>query len=351
MINEVAEIAKLLRLFESSQYNFKPRFELIRDFPVITRDELRRKPMAKGRYSTSTSGSTGEPVTVEKTTWDHIWFVAANIREMRWRGWDFSKDKAVIKPDKKGAKDMDSWGLPPSLFPSQGRQFFFHYATIDEIQAWLESKNPHYLHCAPSIVSQLDLSRVPNLIDVKGTGELGASSYSSEECGVMALQCPHSKDRWHVMENQLVERDEDGGIIVTTMTNPYIRRYKHGDLVDLGACECGRTLQTITAIHGRVRNMYVTRSGGRRWPLIGSRTYHERYGIRRFQAVQTAVGEVELRIVCDPLGDEAEARLREEVASWLEDGPRVTLRYVDGFPSGKFEEFVSEVAGGREDRV
>ena len=72
---------------------------------------------------------------------------------------------------------------------------------------------------------------------------------------------------------------------------------------------------------------------------------------RKAAAVQTAVGEVELRIVCDPLGDEAEARLREEVASWLEDGPRVTLRYVDGFPSGKFEEFVSEVAGGREDRV
>ncbi|NCA15018.1 MAG: hypothetical protein EBS89_13000, partial [Proteobacteria bacterium] len=178
------------------------------------------------------------------------------------------------------------------------------------------------------------------LIDVKGTGELGGTMYSSEECGTIAIQCPDNKQSYHVMENQIVEVDDDGGIIITTLTNPYIRRYKHGDHVELGSCTCGRKLQTITKIHGRVRNMFALPDGSKKWPLIGSRTFHEKYGIEKFKCVQWSYGSVELQIVAPKVDEEA---LKREVRDCLEADVQVAVTYVESFPNYKHEEFVSMV--------
>ena len=75
--------------------------------------------------------------------------------------------------------------------------------------------------------------------------------YSSEECGTIAIQCPDNTNMMHVMENIIVEVETDGSVLITTTTNPYIKRYKHGDNIELGECTCGRTLQTIKKINGR----------------------------------------------------------------------------------------------------
>lgn len=333
------DVEKLLDFFGESQWKHRPDFKYASTLQLMTKETLRNLKMEKGLYVSRTSGSTGEPVTVQKTYLDYIWSMATNIREIRWRKWDVTKSHAAISGNYKET-DLDSWGIPRNIAPVQGKGFLNDNLPISVLQAWLEKKNPHYLSAFPSIVSQLDLSKLTNLIDYKGTGEAGGTMYSCEECGTIAIQCPDNPAVMHVMENLIVEVDNDGCLIITSLTNPYIKRYKMGDYIELGDCHCGRTLQTITTIKGRVRNMFVLPNGDKRWPTIGSKLYYEQFGIKRYKAIQTSLDNIDLYIICERLG-ERENELVALVQQWLDSSIEVTIKYVDDFPNYKFEEFVS----------
>ena len=144
------------------------------------------------------------------------------------------------------------------------------------------------------------------------------------------------------MENQYVERDVDGGLVITTLSNGYIRRYKHGDHIELGTCDCGRGLQTITEVKGRVRNMFVLPNGDKKWTLIGSLNFYNVFGIKRYKAIQRTINELELQIMSEPL-NEKEDELKLLVKEWIDSPIDVIITYVDEFPNYKFEEFVSLV--------
>ena len=339
-MNEIECILNFLDKINKSQWNFKPNFDFIKNFKIMTRQDLQNLKMPKLLYKCKSSGSTGEPVTVEKTYSDYIWYKVSNLRELIWRQWDFSKNMAVIKPNVT-TQDKNSWGMPKNIIKEQGKLFLMNYQPISLIQKWLEEKNPHYIHCLPSIFKQLDLSKITNFIDCKGTGELGASNYSSEECGTIALKCPDNKDVYHVMENQIVEVDSDGGILISTLSNPYIRRYKHGDHVQLGSCHCGRTLQTITKIQGRIRNMFVLPNGDKKWPLIGSLQFGD-FGIKRYKAIQKTIDELELQIIARPLNDR-EQELIKLIQKMLNVPINIKINYVENFETYKHEEFISLV--------
>ena len=230
------------------------------------------------------------------------------------------------------------WVCKDDIKPS----FIIHSKTISELQEWLEEVNPHYIQCLPSILKELNVAKISNFIDWKGTGELGGTMYSTEECGTIAILCPDNPNVYHVMENMYVETDTDGGIIVTSMTNPYIKRYKHGDHIEMGECTCGRTMQAIKEIKGRTRNMFTLPNGDKKWPLLGSHYFFERFGIKRFRAIQTSIDELELEIICEPLG-EKENDVKSLVNTMLESPINVIIRYVETFPNYKFEEFISKV--------
>ena len=308
---------------------------------VMGRRDLRNTKMSQGYYESKTSGSTGEPVVISKSFQDYVWFVASNIRDIRWRKWDVTKTIAHIKTSAT-EQAYNGWGIPRNIEPIQGLTYSNGYKPISELQEWLERVNPHYINCFPSIFKLLDTSKLSNFIDWKGTGEVGGTLYSSEECGVIALTCPDNPKVMHVMENHHVERDDDGGMIISTFTNDYIRRYKHGDHIEFGTCTCGRGLQTLSEIKGRVRNMFVLPNGDKMWPLIGSLNFYTDYGIKRYKAIQHKVDELELQIISDPLGEREES-LKTLVKEWISSPINVTITYVDEFPNYKFEEFVSLV--------
>jgi len=334
------DIKDLLDYLDKSQWKFIPDFLSISGLKVMTRDDLRKIDMIGDMDISRTSGSTGEPVSVGKSYKDYVWYTALSIREFRWLKWDVTKDMAVIKAGNK-TLDVDGWGIPTSIEPIQGRRFATDLKPISELQKWLEEKNPHYIHCLPSVFKQIDTSKISNFIDWKGTGEVGGKAYSSEECGIIALTCPDNPSFYHVMENQIVEVDKDGAMIITTNSNKYIRRYRHGDHIELGRCTCGRSLQTITKIQGRVRNMMILPNGDRKWPLVGSLQY-ESFGIKRFQMIQTKIDELELSIICEPL-NERELDLMEVVRKQIGFDINVIIKYVDDFPNYKFEEFVCAI--------
>ena len=326
---------------DSTQW-MKPKFDpSFLEGKIISREDLRNTKMDKGYYESKTSGSTGEPVNISKTYQDYVWFVASNIRDIRWRKWDVTKNIAHIKTTAT-EQTFNGWGIPKSIEPVQGITYSNNYKPISELQEWLESVNPHYINCFPSIFKLLDTSRISNFIDWKGTGEVGGRLYSSEECGVIALECPDNPKVMHVMENQYVERDVDGAMIITTFTNDYIRRYKHGDHIELGNCDCGRGLQTITEIKGRVRNMFILPNGDKKWPLIGSLDFYNTFGIKKYKVIQRTIDDLELQIMSGPL-NEREEELKLLVKEWINSPINVIITYVDGFPNYKFEEFISLV--------
>jgi phenylacetate-CoA ligase len=324
---------------EKSQWNHFVDFKSLEKYQITTKEDIRSKKMDKGFYTVRTSGSTGEPLILEKTYQDAIWYNAAIAREFTWKGWDTSKNIAALRA---GISEdvVNDWGINRMIFPKQGKRYQNGLLPISELQKWLEKNNPHYIHCLPSVFNQLDVSRISNFIDWKGTGELGGTTYSSEECGIIAIQCPDNSSVMHVMENIIIEVEEDGSAIITSLSNPHIKRYKHGDHLVMGECGCGRTLQTIKKIKGRVRNMLVLPNGDKKWPLIGSLEYYERFGIKRFKAVQTSINDLEIHIISNPLG-EKEADLIQLVKDYIDSPIDVTIRYVNEFPDYKFEEFVS----------
>jgi phenylacetate-CoA ligase len=326
---------------EKSQWNHQPDFKSLEKYPIIKREDIRSVKMDKHFYTVRTSGSTGEPLILEKTYQDAIWHSAATCREFKWKGWDTAKNIAVIRAGIQEAI-ADDWGISKLIFPGQGKRYQIGLSPISELQKWLEKNNPHYIHCLPSIYKQLDTSRISNFIDWKGTGELGGTTYSSEECGVIAIQCPDNPSVMHVTENIIIETDDEGAAIITSLTNPYIKRYKHGDHIVLGECNCGRTLQTISEIRGRVRNMLVLPNGDRKWPLIGSLSYYEKFGIKRFKAIQTSLNNLEIQIISDNLG-EKENDLIKLVKELIGCPIEVNIKYVEDFANYKFEEFVSLV--------
>ena len=336
------DVQKVLKSFEVSQWSHKPNFDLIKNLPIVTREDLRKIKMEPLFYIAKTSGSTGEAVTLQKSYQDYVLYLATNIREIRWRNWDFSKNLAIIKAGSK-KEDKVGWGVPYTLESKQGMTYKIGFEPISVLQKWLEEKNPHYLHCLPSIVKQLDLSKITNLIDVKGTGEKGGTMYSSEECGTIAIQCPDNSEVYHVMENIIVETDEESALIVTALTNPYIRRYKHGDHIELGECNCGRTLQTIKTIHGRVRNMLILPNGDKKWPTFGTRDINETFGIKRFKVIQTTLNDLEVQIIAKKLSPQKTGDLIATILVSVGEPLNVKIKYVKSFPNYKFEEFVSLV--------
>lgn len=88
--------------------------------------------------------------------------------------------------------------------------------------------------------------------------------------------------------------------------------------------------------------MFTLPNGDKKWPLIGSLEYYEKFGIKRFKAIQHSLEDLELQIVSDPLG-EKENDVKSLVIKMLESPINVRISYVDDFSNYKFEEFVSLV--------
>jgi phenylacetate-CoA ligase len=246
---------------------------------------------------------------------------------------------------------------------------------------WLIRRNPHYLLTYPSnlnaLLDQFEKrgSFPPALRQVRTIGEtLSADTrercrqsggievvdmYSSQEVGIIALQCPVS-GLYHVQsESLLVEGLNDDGqpckpgevgrIVITDLHNfatPIIR-YEIRDYAEVGpACPCGRGLQTLARIMGRRRNMVVFPNGERHWPLLGAYRFREVVTIKQYQAIQYALDDIEVKLVVEhPLSSEHEARLTAIIHNALGYAFPLRFSYFDQelpkTQGGKFEEFVS----------
>ena len=276
-------------------------------------------------YETQSSGSTGEPVRVLGTGLTQAYWRALTLRDHLWHRRDLDATLCSIRPHVEGpplpaeGAVRRGWGKATDALGGSGEMALLALGADVGVQAdWLRRHDPEYLLSFPSNLLALAEHglRLPRLREVRTIGEtLPAETserlqaawnvpvtdlYSSQEVGVIAIQCPSGSGLYHVQsESLLVEvLDEQGNacppgaigrVVVSTLHNfamPLLR-YETGDYAEAGApCPCGRGLPTLARIAGRQRNMLVLPNGERRWPLSGFRRYRDIAPIRQYQIVQ-----------------------------------------------------------------
>jgi phenylacetate-CoA ligase len=369
--------------------------EGLRKLPVMSRRELQSAeddifcsmiPQAHAPVNVHcSSGSTGEPVNVRRTAINNLFYQATNLRENLWQQRDFTGTYAVIRanmPD--GIKEMKNWGKPYSWFFKTGPVYLKNVTTdIDEQVEWLRQIDPDYLLTYPNNLTALLQKfeqrglKLPRLREIRSVAETLsdelrdyarkvfnveiADTYSSEEVGTIALQCPVS-GLYHIMSECLIveildEKDNPcwpgqiGRVVVTDLYNfatPLIR-YDLNDYAKVSEdCSCGRGLKTLKRIIGRSRNMVLLPDGRKHWLFFGSARYREIAPIRQRQLIQRSRETIEVRLVVDaPLNMEQKKRFTELMHESL--GYPFELKFVyfdEKIPrskSGKYEEFICEV--------
>jgi phenylacetate-CoA ligase len=308
------------------------------------------------------------------------------LREHLWQRRDFGGTLAVIRANLKGnTRDWPTWGPPASLLFETGPSHALAIATDVARQVeWLRSVDPDYLLVYPTNLSALLDQferrglRLPRLRQIRTIAEtltpairetaqrvFGAGiadTYSSEEVGIIALQCPQS-GVYHVMAESLIVEvlDEQGEacvagqvgrVVVTDLHNfatPLVR-YDLGDYAEMAdPCPCGRGLPALKRIVGRSRNMVRLPDGRSFWPLVGYHRYAEIAPIRQFQLVQRERETIEVRLVsAAPVTAEQEQRLGDIIREGLDFPFQLYFTYfpqeIPRGPGGKFEEFICELA-------
>lgn len=338
------------------------------------------RPVAEG----ASSGSTGEPVKVRRTTINQRDWRAMTMRMHQWYDIGRSARYCVSRARLPGVIKRDTWGLPAALFGPTGPMLAVpNDISIAEQAAAMAAFSPDILLAYPSAIIGLaqHLDHVPEHAfrprQIRTIGETLHPQhraeisrrwgcpildiYSSEETGYISLQCP-SGDLHHVMAETLIvevldvagrpcREGEIGRVVVTDLHNlatPIIR-YAIGDYAEAGGtCPCGRGLPTLRRVMGRERNLIVMPDGSRHWPMTGRDRFREVAPIVQYQMIQHDRERVEVRFVAErAVAASEEAALRALVWGALGYRFELDFSYFDGRlplgPTGKFEEFVCRV--------
>lgn len=369
--------------------------ELWQQWPVLTKAQLRREPLApradvvplahQPAEPLRTSGSTGTPVEVATTAVTRAIWNALTAREHLWQARDPGRRLGVIRHRPRKARDprgedLPSWGSPMAELVRTGPASVIHVGyPIDVLTAWLVRFDPHYLLTYPSIAAALldalpmPDSKPPSLEEVRlfsepldaslearlasAWGVRATDMYSANEVGHIAFRC-REHGRLHVQAESLCVEildgagrpcavGEPGRVVVTALHNfaTPLLRYEIGDIASFGApCPCGRGLPVLERVMGRVRNLVRTPDGRRYWPVALGKL-RELTPVQQAQYVQTHIGTIELRVVASrPLSLPEQAAAVERVREALGYPFEVVISQVAAIergPTGKFEEFLS----------
>lgn len=364
--------------------------DALQDLPPLTRRDLveagdslfcRMIPQDHGGCCRlSTSGSTGEPVTIRWTQRCDLHLFASVLRGQLWHGHQMSGRRAIQRARATQSARRQQWEPPYSLLFKTGPLLLEPpTCPVGELVDRLVEFSPQRLAVFPSalreIIVELERTgrRLPEIQDIRTysetvTSELRAEvrrffgrevvdSYGSIEAGLIATQCPEA-GTYHVVENILldvVDADgrpcapgETGRVLVTHLLNyatPLIR-YQLGDYAEVAEpCPCGRPFASIRRFLGRERNLLLRPDGTRHWPVWGVRRWAAQFAVRQFQFIQTDRRTMTAKMFADrrPTADQESvltAILQDQLGCPFEFRYEWQSEPLPRGAGGKFEEFI-----------
>jgi len=392
------------RLLKNTGWNPRETLvpDLYRNFPVLTRENVNRAgnnlnsvavPKEHGRiHKSTTSGSTGNPVTIYKTGWSAVIWDAITLRDHLWQGREFSGSLGIIRhlPVEKArpphGTSQANWGPPVSPIFDTGKSHALNIrSTTTEQLDWLLMTEPDYLLTFPSAaeaMARLSLKRgvfPSRLKELRTIGETLSPEardvieqswkvrvtdcYSAQETGYLALPSPGATHYLVQAEavyleildehNNPCKAGETGRVVVTPLHNfatPLIRYALDDYAVAGNSSPCGRGLPVLQRVMGRTRNMLVLPDGERRFASMGVKSFNVAHGerIKRYQVIQKSREELLVKLVIDvPYSPGSEDALKKHIQTWVNYPFRITIEYVADIPrsnSGKYEDFRCEVS-------
>ncbi len=186
--------------------------------------------------------------------------------------------------------------------------------------------------------------------------------YATREVGHIAAKC--HQGNFHVnQENLIVEtvcldthqetENLNDEILVTTLDispMPFIR-YRVGDSGEISqkSCACGRTLQVLQNLHGRIEDIFQTKDGRMISPNFWGRAFNSEIysgAMKQFQVVYSKSKNIKIRIVKKTgYSLETENNIRELVDRNFPSDTKLTLDYTKKIKpqsSGKVQRVINE---------
>lgn len=349
-------------------------------------------------WTRSTSGSTGEPVTIVHTELSGgVAWSAVLLRDFERHRIDPTRRLVQLSPftpddfDISGPRRHAVWFEALDRLGIAGERVDLADTRPagDLVEAVVDA-HPDYLHLQPTTLELMlahdrekKLSRLGVEAIITYGEHLAAATrraaerhldcrlvdlYGSNECGFIASSCPHCGN-YHVhAETVLVEVvNDDGGtcaagdvgrIIVTPLYNyamPLIR-YEHADegRPTIGGT-CPVRLPALSEVSGKKRQAFVFPGGRAIRPTLPIEGLIEHLGARMFQVAQVAPDRCEVRIVpgtLDPARmqfDRMTAMLRGLWWQGLQIDYRLVERIPRRSPREKLQQFIVEMAEPRGD--
>lgn len=295
-----ANAKKNTSYYKSKFKDSEPEKLTIEDFKKLeklTKEQIRKDPKAfrsdsEANYvKASSSGSTGEPMTIYRSALADAFILASHFRFHSWHG---------IKPN---AKHIIIWGT--GIAPEPDRSFLkkavkdnlvnvplvinvfdLNESTISKYKKLIEEYDPVYIRGYTSSVKHLCTLLGKNNLNVKLKAAIVTSEiclpedkqfisdtlncrtleeYGSRDGGQYAYECPEGS--LHIQE-ELTHffTDENNEVVSTELHNTTMPmfNYQPGDKVVIGeSCSCGRSSRTITAIEGRVSDYILKEDGSK----------------------------------------------------------------------------------------
>jgi len=370
--------------------------ESLQRLPLLSRQDLQRAgdgffcvevPADQGKiFDTQTSGSTGQPVRVRRTGVNRLFGHVYSLRNYDWQQIPYNTRYSIIRPPIQTYEETPSLGVPLSLLYVTGpvQKIPMSTSLLEQSKLLRRFQPEMLLAYSSNLRGLLDLWRedgnpLEGLKYIRSVGETLSddlrdavsdfdpsieviNGYSSEECGMIAQQCPQGTGLHVMSESVIVEvLDADGHpcapgqvgrVVVTDLHNlaaPMIR-YEIGDYAEVGnPCSCARGLMNLNRILGRSRNLVMKPNGDRYWPLVGFHAFESVAPIRQYQMIQETVERITVRFVCDdPLSEAQKAAFTEIIQKALTHEFELEIldqrEMLPRQPGGKFEEFISKVS-------
>jgi len=330
---------------------------------------------------TTTTGSTGEPMTLWRTRSDALLYFALRWRVMRSLGIRPSDLMARVAP--RGTEEMPlSWRLLQRAGVYRTRPIHI-LEPPQAIARVVRDARPDILTGDSGVIARISREFVPADSNghplrflVTGSEVLTPNmredirraferpvydTYAAEEFSVLAWEC-RTTGLYHVADDSVILEvlkdgrpagpGETGETIVTGLlfrAMPFIR-YRLGDQVRRGPdpCPCGAPFSTLESITGRMTDYLIFPGGREVYASSMAYVFHKRADwIRQYEVDQEKEDFVVLRAVsrAKPSRTEVDS-LKKEIALKLGPGVAFRLEFVDELdrgPGGKYRVFRSRV--------